>query len=183
MNIPPLTINKPQSNNNYNNMLPKSSSSKYVLTPLKQFVNYPSFQFKKINKSTTKKIGVSLGPKLKKLVLILSKPKNSVPKIIDSPCLLLNELKKDTKSNFNNKYNFLIKKEPKGNCLFPLLNSSSTIIVRSNSIVKSLFSNKNNHIQQKQKARDEFNSNDKLLHNKKKLAVYLLFESKQNKSN
>lgn len=162
-------------------MLPKSSSSKYVLAPLKQFVNYPSFQYKKINKSTTKKIGVSLGPKLKKLVLILSKPKNSVPKIIDSPCLLLNELKKDTKSNFNNKYNFLIKKET--NCIFPLLNSSSTNIVRSNSIVKTLFSNKNNHIQQKQNARDEFNSNDKLLYNKKKLAVYLLFESKQNKSN
>lgn len=171
--------------------LQKSSSTKSLLTPTKQFNHYPLLHYKQMNNTTNKKIGVSIGSKLKQLNLILTKPRKSVPKIINSPCLLMNELEKDTKSNFNNKYNFLIKKENTRNPLYPAFDSFSTNIIFGNSIVKTLFPNKNNLMmynynyqqqlnlqQQNENSKDESNGVYRVLFTKKKFTVNLLLNSK-----
>lgn len=77
------------------------SSSNQALDALKSF-------FK--NKFISRKIGLATGFKVNQLSLTLLKPKTIDPEVISSPIILGHQILKNTNSNFNNKYNFKIKK-------------------------------------------------------------------------
>lgn len=62
------------------------------------------------NQLISRKIGLGAGYKVKRLNLTLLKPKTIDPKVIASPISFDYQIEKNTNSNFNNKYNFILKK-------------------------------------------------------------------------
>lgn len=62
------------------------------------------------NQLISRKIGLSAGYKVKRLNLTLLKPKTIDPKVIASPISFDYQIEKNTNSNFNNKYYFILKK-------------------------------------------------------------------------